>query len=179
MISKKYFLSTYLFLSFIPFLFSSQLAHAEPSGKIALNDLSSIYGEPKVNINLGGTMLSFASVVAKSTNPEASALVSALEFVSVQVYDLNNSPHEAFSSMKKVTSAIQDKQWEQIVQVNEENEKVRVFAKLDEEKISGIVVFVVNQDESVFINVVGELDPENLGQIAASLNLEKFMPANI
>ena len=55
-------------------------------GYVDFGDLSSMYGEPKVIINLGGTMLNFVALMSKAQSPETSELISKLKGVRVQIY---------------------------------------------------------------------------------------------
>ena len=48
-------------------------------GYVEFGDLSSMYGEPKIIINLGGTMLNFVGMMSSQESPETSELISKLK----------------------------------------------------------------------------------------------------
>ena len=52
-------------------------------GYVDFGDLSSMYGEPKVIINLGGTMLNFVGMMSSSDSPETADMISKLKGVRV------------------------------------------------------------------------------------------------
>ena len=49
------------------------------AGYVDFGDLSASYGEPKITINLGGTMLNFVGMMSSSESPETSDLISKLK----------------------------------------------------------------------------------------------------
>ncbi|MFT6045747.1 MAG: hypothetical protein ACI9WC_001448, partial [Arenicella sp.] len=56
------------------------------------------------------------------------------------------------------------------------NQKVRIFSKSTNDVIEGIVVMVVSPEkeagEAVFINIVGEIDPNKIAKITETLNID-------
>ena len=57
----------------------------ELPGYVEFGELNSVYGEPKVMINIGGSLLKFMSAATKS-DPEAAALLQGLKGVRINVY---------------------------------------------------------------------------------------------
>lgn len=157
-----------------------QTTFAQSKGYVSFDDLASSYGEPKVEINLNALMMGFVSTLAKNEDPEVSQLLSQLESIQVRVYNTQGNSKKALQSIDKVTKKIRKEKWEPIVSVNEEHERVRVFAKYTEKKMDGLVVMVVSDDEKdkgesgevVFINIVGEIDPANIQKVTNSLNID-------
>jgi hypothetical protein len=47
------------------------------AGFIDFGDLSATYGEPKISINIGGTLLQFVGVMSENSNPETSPMTPA------------------------------------------------------------------------------------------------------
>ena len=54
-------------------------------GYVDFGALDSVYGEPRVRINISGTLLKFLAAVSKE-DPEAAALMQNLEGIRVNVY---------------------------------------------------------------------------------------------
>ena len=159
----------------ISFLIVGATAQAESSGHVDFADLSSFYGEPKVEINLGATLLGMVSTFSQQQDPEVAELLSKLEFVKVKVYNIQSEKKDkAFETVDSVTGMLRKKKWEPIVSVNEPNEKVRIFSKLTDEVIDGLVVMAVDgkDGEAVFINIVGEIHPSQISKVTESLNVD-------
>ncbi len=73
---------------------------AQP-GYVEFGELSSVYGEPKVMINIGGTLLKFMSAAAKE-DPEASAILNGLEGVRINVYSTEGQTGPAIEQLTRV-----------------------------------------------------------------------------
>ena len=65
------------------------------AGYVDFGDLSATYGEPKITINLGGTMLNFVGMMSSSESPETSDLISKLKGIRVQIYSLDGGTDAA------------------------------------------------------------------------------------
>jgi len=158
-------------------LFSSVFTRAESKGYVSFDDLTSSYGEPKVEINLGAAMMGFVGTMSKNEDPALAEMLSKLESVRVLVYNTRGDGSSALAAVDKVSKKIKKDKWRPIVSVNEEKEKVRVYAKYTDKIMDGLVVMVVDsperaQGEVVFINIVGEIDPNNVQKVTESLNID-------
>ncbi len=167
-----------LYLISIVSLFLSAAAHALDSGKIDFADLSSHYGEPKVEINLSAGLMKMIGRFANNEDPEVGNILSSLESIKVRVYNLNGELEKANSTVDRVSGELRSDNWETLVTVNdnEENQKVRIFSKSTEDVIDGVVVMVVSPEkeggEAVFINIVGEIDPEKIAKVTETLDID-------
>ncbi len=164
-------------LSLIALLMSAPV-HALASGQIDFADLSSHYGEPKVEINLSSSLMKIIGSFADEEDPEVGNILANLETIKVRVYNLNGKLDKANSTVDRVSRQLKNDQWETLVTVNdnEDNQKVRIFSKSSSDVIDGVVVMVVSPEkeggEAVFINIVGEIDPEKIGKVAESLDID-------
>ena len=166
-----------LSISLITLLFSTS-AYAESKGQIDFADLSAYYGEPKIEINLSASLMSMVGSFAKSEDPEVAEILSNLEFIKVRVYNLKGKVDKANATLDSVSKKLRADRWETLVTVNdnEENQKVRIFSKTTNKVIDGIVVMVVSPEkeagEAIFINIVGEIDPNKIAKITDNLNID-------
>ena len=140
-------------------------------GYVEFGELTSVYGEPKVMINIGGSLLKFMSAATKN-DPEAAALLQGLQGVRINVYSTEGQTGPALEQLTKVKSMLLDQDWEPIVQVKETEEEVQIFMKLDGEAVQGLVVMAVDGDEAVFINIIGMIDPAKLEQVMDQFDVE-------
>jgi len=175
----KKLLSAVIFISSSLFIACTSFASdiTKERGYVNFTNLESVYGEPRVMVNLNKTMLGFISKMNMS-DPDASELISKLKAVRVQIYNMTENDKPALDLVAKVSKDIQAKSWLPIVSVNEEDEKVRVFTKITDDIMDGLVVMVIkNKDENeereaVFINIVGEIDPAQINKVTESLNID-------
>lgn len=135
------------------------------AGYVDFGDLSASYGEPKITINLGGTMLNFVGMMSSSESPETSDLISKLKGIRVQIYAIDENSDAAKSQFGKTKSQLKSGGWEPIVQINEDDEQVLVYMKMTEGHMEGMTVMVVDDDEAVFVNVIGQLNPAELAKV--------------
>ena len=142
------------------------------AGYVDFGDLSATYGEPKITINLGGTMLNFVSMMSSSESPETSEMISKLKGIRVQIYELDDNVDAARDQFGKTKSNLKSSGWEPIVQVNEDDEQVLVYMKMENGNMEGMTVMVVDEDEAVFVNVIGQLNPAELGKVMDSFDVD-------
>jgi len=172
-------LSALIFISSSLFIGSSAIADdiTQERGYVNFANLDSDYGEPKVMINLNKTMLGFISKINMS-DPEASELISKLKAVRVQIYSMTDNDQPALDLIAKVSEDIKTKNWLPIVSVNDDEEKVRIYTKITDDIMDGLMVMVINSNEgreereAVFINIVGEIDPAQINKVTESLNID-------
>ena len=141
-------------------------------GYVDFGDLSSMYGEPKIIINLGGTMLNFVGMMSSEANPETSDLISKLKGVRVQMFDIDDNAEAAKNQFKEVRSKLNSSGWEPIVQVNDDDEQVMIYMKMEGDNMEGMTVMVVDDEEAVFVNVIGQLNPAELGKVMDVLDVD-------
>ncbi len=140
-------------------------------GYVDFGELQGVYGEPKVMINLGGSILKFVGGMSKD-DPEASALLEKLKGVRINVYSVDGNPDAALQKVSQVKSMLAGSQWEPIVQVNEDGEQAQIFIKLTGDTMEGLTVMAVDDEEAVFINIIGQLDPAQLSQVMDNFDIE-------
>ena len=142
------------------------------AGYVDFGDLSASYGEPKITINLGGTMLNFVGMMSSSESPETSELISKLKGIRVQIYSLGDNLDAARNQFSDTKSHLKSSGWEPIVQVNEEDEQVLIYMKMNGASMEGMTVMTVDEEEVMFINIIGKLDPKQLGKVMQGLDVD-------
>jgi hypothetical protein len=140
-------------------------------GYVDFGQLDSVYGEPKVRINIGSFLLGFVAAAAKE-DPEAAALMRGLEGVRINIYSTAGEVAPAMEHLVQVKSMLQTQNWEPIVQVNEQGEQVQIFMKADGEGMQGLTVMAVNGEEAVFLNILGSIDPDQLGKVMEQFDVD-------
>ncbi|MBT8114059.1 MAG: DUF4252 domain-containing protein [Arenicella sp.] len=164
-------------ISIITLLFTAPV-YAQNKGQIDFADLSSFYGEPKVEINLNASLMKMIGSFANHKDPEVAQILSNLDFIKVRVYNLQGKVEKAVSTIDGVSKKLKAAKWDTLVTVNnnEENQKVRIFSKMTDNVIDGVVVMVVSPEkesgEAVFINIVGEIDPDKIAKITRTLDVD-------
>jgi len=141
-------------------------------GFIDFGDLSATYGEPKISINIGGMLLQFVGMMSEEGNPETSEIMSQLKGVRVFGYPIAEDPGVAREKFSEVKNTLKSKGWEPVVQVNEEDEQVLIYMKMNGASMEGMTVMTVDEEEVMFINIIGKLDPRQLGKVMQGLDVD-------
>lgn len=141
-------------------------------GYIDFGDLSATYGEPKISINIGGTLLQFVGLMSGSSNPETAEVLSSLKGVRVIGYATHDDASVARQMFAEVKNTLKSKGWEPVVQVNEEDEQVLIYMKLNGTVMDGMTVMTVDDEEVMFINIIGQLNPKQLGKVMDSFDID-------
>ena len=140
-------------------------------GYVAFESLDEVYGEPRVRVNVGGFLLSLMSKAAKN-DPEAAAVLEGLEGVRINVYSTGGEVAPAIDQLQNAKNMLSNQNWEPIVPVNEDGQNVQVFIKANGEGVQGLTVMAVDADDAVFVNILGSIDPENLGAIMDQFDVD-------
>ena len=140
-------------------------------GYVDFGELNSIFGEPTVQIAVGESLLGLVSALSASEDPDAAELFNRLNGVRVNVFETSQMAEGAVDHLKEVSSRLSERGWESVVTVNSADEQVRIFMKISEGMVQGITVMAVEDSEAVFVNVIGNLNPEELGKVMNNFDI--------
>jgi hypothetical protein len=141
-------------------------------GYVDFGELNSMFGEPSVQIAVGGALLGFVSALSAEENPEAAELFKRLHGVRVSVFENPVMNEGAVDYVKAISSKLTEQGWESVVTVNSDDEQVRIFMKFSGENVEGITVMALEEDEAVFVNVIGDLKPDELGKVMDNFDID-------
>ena len=141
-------------------------------GYVDFGELNSIFGEPTVQISIGASLLGLVGTLSAEEDPEAAELFRKLNGVRVNVFETESMAEGAVDLVKNISGSLSQKGWEPVVTVNSAEEQVRVFMKLNGETVDGITVMAVEDNEAVFVNVIGDINPAELDRVMKNLDVE-------
>ncbi len=144
-------------------------AQAQDSSPVDFGRIPGVAAEPNVEVDLNAAMLAFVTEAAKASgasSADAAAALSGLKHVRVRVYEELKNPAAVQAFVESSSTALERAGWQRTVYVTDNDEKVRVYVKLQNQTVSGMNVMVVDgDDEAVFINIDGSIEPAQLGQL--------------
>ncbi|MFQ5572064.1 MAG: DUF4252 domain-containing protein [Rhodothermales bacterium] len=142
-------------------------------------DLSIIEGwfdsEPKIVVNIKGALLDLVAEASRYEDPELADLLRKLKSVQVRGFGLRWAD---FQDVERRASALAQRLesdgWDTVLRVHDDDEQVDVYVRVDDGVIAGMVVVVISpdEDESVFVNIVGEINPEQIGRIGRRFDID-------
>lgn len=129
-----------------------------------------------VEVNLPTNLLILASRLVEKDQPEAAQLLNRLKSVRVNVIGLDKENCAALQQrMETIGKDLASKGWERIVTARQKEQDVSVYLKTDAKgAIQGLVALVMDEKErhAVFINVAGNIQPEQLAPLGDKLHID-------
>jgi len=141
-------------------------------GYVDFGELTSIFGEPTVQIAVGESLLGLVGSLSANEDPEAAELFKRLNGVRVNVFETQQMADGAVDYVKNVSSQLSNLGWESVVTVNSADEQVRIFMKIEQDRVQGITVMAVEENEAVFVNVIGSLSADELGKVMDNFDID-------
>jgi hypothetical protein len=118
-----------------------------------------------VQVMLDPPLLKLVASASKESDQDLNAVISQLAFVRVHVYeDLSVDAEKLTKAVESQISTLDDKGWSTVARVREDDQRVDVLMKATDEKIVGFVVIVAGDDQLVFVNIAGDIEPEKFGE---------------
>jgi len=157
---------------------ASLTAHAVEPGYVDLGKFTPAEGCEFVEVNLHSTVLKFASLFVGKDDADAAALIRSLKHVRVNVIGYNDTTRaEMTNKVESVRRELESQGWAQIVAVKHggKQEDVAIYVKAhDEDAIDGLVITVIDscKKEAVFVNLVGNIKPEQIAAIGRDLHID-------
>jgi hypothetical protein len=155
-------------------LCSSFVTRAEDSAYVDFGKLSPSGESQFVEVNIKSNLIAMVAALTKKAEPEITDTILGLKQIRVNVLGLNDKNR---GDMKQRVADIKEKLdkngWERIVTAIEKNQDVGVFLKLKDAKaIEGLCVTVVEGDQVVLVNIIGDIRPEKLATVGERFNIE-------
>ena len=128
-----------------------------------------------VEVNLGRAVFAISGKLFEKNEPEVAALLRGLHQLQVNVVGMADDNRAAVQEhIRKLRADLNGKGWERIVSVKDGKDDVAIFLKTrGEEAVEGLVVTVLDGDkEAVFVNIVGNIKPEQVATLGEKMNIE-------
>jgi hypothetical protein len=158
-------------------------AETEP-GAVDIGQLMPSAKGEFVEVNLSAAMLKFAARIAARQEPEAAEMIRNLKSIRVNVVGLDDSNRAGtIEQIEGIRRKLESQGWTKLVTVRERNggDNVDVHVKQrGEEAIDGLVVTVLDKKgEAVFVNIVGNINADQLAQLADKFDIEPLRKVHL
>ena len=127
--------------------------------------------EPNVEVDLNGALLAFVAEAAKTADATGADAIEGLDGVRVRVYEDLEDPAAVGAFVDDSSKRLERDGWQRTVFVADEDDKVRVYVKMKDQRVAGMTVMVVDDSEAVFMNISGQIDPAGLGRLARAMGV--------
>jgi hypothetical protein len=128
-----------------------------------------------VEVNVPSGLISLAATFVEKQEPDVAKLLNGLKMVHVNVIGLSEENRaEIQKRAQKVRKDLTAKGWERIVVAQQNEKEAGVYLKMsDKGAVQGLVAVVMDGDQhAVFVNIVGEIRPDQIALLGEKLNLD-------
>ncbi len=137
-----------------------------------------------VEVNLSSAMLKFAARITARQEPEVAEMIRNLKSIRVNVVGLDDTNRAStVEQIEKVRRKLESQGWTKMVTVREreDGDNVDIHVKQrGEENIDGLVVTVLDKKgEAVFVNIVGNINADQIAQIADKFDIEPLRKVHL
>ena len=149
---------------------------AQQPGQVDFGTMPSAKGRQFVEVNIEPNLIALAAKITSKQQPEVADLLKGIKLVRVNVVGMDDSNRETVAQkIQAVRDDLAKQGWTPVVTVRDENgQNVNVHLKTGEnDVIQGLVVTVLdNKNEAVFVNIVGDINPDKIAAIANRFDIE-------
>jgi hypothetical protein len=162
---------------FLPLVLAVKLCgETPPPGQVDFGTFTAPSGGGEfVEVNVTGSLISLATKFVEKDEPDVAQVLKGLQSVRVNVIGLNDENRsEMQTRVQGIRKDLEAKGWERIVKVQEKGQDVGVYLKTqNKDTVQGLVVVVIDSDkQAVFVNVVGDIKPEQLSMLGEKLHID-------
>jgi hypothetical protein len=132
-------------------------------------------------VNIKSNLIAMVAALTKKTEPEVTQVIEGLKQIRVNVLGLTKENRDDMKNrVKTIRDGLDKAGWERIVTAVEKNQDVGIFLKTKDAKtVEGVCVTVLEKNQVVLVNVVGNIQPEKLSMVGERFDVEplKHIPA--
>ena len=128
-----------------------------------------------VEVNLSSSLISLGAKFLEKDEPDVARLLGSVQLVRVNVIGLNGENRADIEKRaQKIRKELDSKGWERIVIAQKDDQDVSVYLKThSKDTVQGVVVLVTEGNkQAVFVNVVGDIKPEQLALLGEKLHID-------
>lgn len=128
-----------------------------------------------VEVNLGSNLISLAARLVPKEQREVANLLHSLQLVRVNVIGLDEENRDELKiRAQKIQKQLKAQGWERIITAKKKDQDVGIHIKMHgTNSVAGLAVIVIEGDrQAVFINIVGDVKPEQLALVGEQLNID-------
>lgn len=133
-------------------------------------------GEVTLRVSLYGPLLRMVAEATRGAEPGFAELVDKLQGIFAQIYEVPAHDRETVEQQARQTArALESREWQTVVEVREPGggDTSYLQVRTDGERILGLAVMFVEPGGSAgFINVVGDITPEEVGRLGRTFDID-------
>ena len=125
-----------------------------------------------MTLSIGPALLRFAASHVDD-EPEVQDLLKSLDGVRIRIYEINGDASRVATRINTMSGNLQEDGWEPVLLIREEDEATHMLIRVVDQQICGMTVLVSDGDsEAVVINLMGEIKPQQFGDVMVALDVD-------
>lgn len=147
---------------------------AEEAGFVDFGTLNPTGNQQFVEVNVKSNLIAMVAALTKKTEPEVTSVIEGLKQIRVNVLGVSKENREDIQKkIAGIREGLDKGGWERVVTAVEKNQDVSVFLKTKDAKtVEGVCVTVIEGNQAVLVNVVGNIQPEKLAVVGERFNID-------
>ncbi len=172
-------MKTFAFLITIGFsvvLFAQTENYLSHPGYIDFSDFLDFKVEDaKSEIEISNPLLNIVAEASEDEDEELSNFLKGLKLI--KVYTFAVDPAQVLDIKKRIDQIdrkMQRQEWNRFVRIREKNEVTNIYLKSIKKSIVGLTLLSVNGKETVFINIVGDINLDAVGKLGTKFDIPQL-----
>ncbi len=128
-------------------------------------------------IALGPTIFKPLRWAAKESGSEEAELFQHMDGLRVRSYTLEQNPEHIAERMTESIARIQAQGWETSLKIEDEKDRAVILTKEEAGQIYGVAIFIMDEHEAAFINIIGHVDPSHIRSLVEGQTTEQTLAA--
>mgnify|MGYP001811827892 FL=1 len=125
-----------------------------------------------MTLSIGPSLLRFAASHVDG-DPEVRELLKSLDGIRIRIYEINGDASRVATRINTMSGNLQQDGWEPVMLIRKENEATHMLIRVVDQQICGMTVLVSDGDtEAVVINLMGEIKPQQFGDVMVALDVD-------
>lgn len=130
--------------------------------------------EPTLEVLLEGPLLRLLAGASGEEGSGLEEMLASLKLIRINAFPIAEGAEDVAAKFETLSTQLAEGGWSRIVRVKEDEETVNIFMLTNEDVIQGLVVLAAAQEEAVFVNIVGDVNPDLLSMLGDGFFADDF-----
>ena len=133
----------------------------------------------EIHISVKDPMIKLVAEASRESDPVLADILDKLKVVEVLVYNVGEGQRKAVrGEISEQAGELEELGWTEAVAIRLRSARGHVFLRIIDDLPAGVAAMYLNdKDEAVFVNIVGQIDPAQVGRLASKFNLDLLSQA--
>jgi len=129
--------------------------------------------DASTEVDIQGPLVGLVAEASRSSDPDFARLMGDISAIQVRSFPLSMQTSANVATKTDLfAETLESSGWKRVIYVREGEDRVRVYIREAESMIAGLTLLSTKPgNESVFINIVGSLSPDQVAQLGRGLNV--------